>query len=377
MAGLYIHVPFCASRCIYCDFYSTTGRNRSLFVERILDELKTYTSTPSNIFSSSFLHTLYLGGGTPSQLSSDELNRLVEGLKSHLDLSQLIEFTMEMNPEDVTQDYVQALPPEINRVSMGVQSFVDSELLMLRRRHNAQRPADAIRLLHDHGISNISIDLMYGLPNQTLESFDFSITQALSLHTQHISAYCLSVEEGTELHRKVENGQLQPADDELCNKMNALLRSRLQQAGFVQYEISNYALPGFESRHNSSYWHGTPYLGLGPGAHSYDGLRTRWFNDPDLQSYINGCSEQQYETLTDDELYNEAVMLQLRTREGVNTTALQLQYPSQYKTAFLPSLDQLRQKGWITTHTLANDTHIALTSSGLDMADEVMRQLMI
>lgn len=371
MAGLYIHIPFCASRCIYCDFYSTVGRNRTLFVDRLLEELSTLSSQPSTLNSQ--LKTIYLGGGTPSQLSSAELNRLVDGLSQHIDLTQVTEFTIEMNPEDVTEAYLQALPQSINRVSMGVQSFVESELRMLRRRHNAQRPAQAIELLRQHGIQNISIDLMYGLPGQTLESFDYSIAQALSLHTQHISAYCLSVEEGTDLSRKVDSGELIPADDELCNQMNALLHDRLRAAGFIQYEISNYALPGFESRHNSSYWDGTPYLGIGPGAHSYDGVRTRSWNEPDLSTYLAGELHRGSETLTDDDLYNEAIMLPLRTRWGVNVVDLQNKFSSQYRTTFLPQLSQLQNEGWITEQ----EGHIILTSRGLDMADEIIRRLMI
>lgn len=371
MAGLYIHIPFCASRCIYCDFYSTTGRNRSLFVQRILEELSSYGHQPSsfNLQPS----TIYIGGGTPSQLSTEELNLLIDGLRARLDLSHVTEFTIEMNPEDVTADYVKALPNEINRVSMGVQSFVESELRMLRRRHNAQRPAEAIRLLREKGIENISIDLMYGLPGQTLESFDYSISQALSLGTQHISAYCLSVEEGTDLHRKVESGELLPADDDLCNKMNARLRERLHEAGFIQYEISNYALPGFESRHNSSYWDGTPYLGLGPGAHSYDGAQTRWWNAPDLSAYLEGNIQRDSETLSDNDSYNERIMLSLRTRMGVNIVNLQNKFPSQYQSAFQPALSELQSKGWIQVRT----DYLTLSSKGLDMADEVIRRLMI
>jgi len=371
MAGLYIHIPFCASRCIYCDFYSTTGRNRSLFVDRLLEELSTVNCQLSTVNCQ--LTTVYLGGGTPSQLSPTELNRLVDGLKSQLDLNQVVEFTMEMNPEDVTEEYVKALPKEINRVSMGVQSFVESELRMLHRRHNAQRPAEAVRLLQEHGISNISIDLMYGLPGQTLESFDYSIAQALAIGTKHISAYCLSVEEGTELYRRVQSGELVPADDDLCNLMNAHMRKRLRDAGYIQYEISNYALPGFESRHNSSYWDGTPYLGLGPGAHSYDGYHTRWSNHPDLQAYLDGDCQREVETLSDNDRYNEAIMLSLRTRKGVNTAVLRDNFPSQYNSVFSPGLPSLLERGWITIQK----DHVSLSSQGLDMADEVIRRLMI
>ena len=374
MAGLYIHVPFCASRCIYCDFYSTTGRNRSLFVDRVLDELTISVNSGLIASPGTQFATVYIGGGTPSQLGSADLVRLVDGLQQRIDLSHVVEFTLEVNPEDVTAEFVDAFPPAINRVSMGVQSFVDAELRMLRRRHDARRPAQAVALLRRRGITNISIDLMYGLPGQTLRSFDQSITEALGLGVPHISAYCLSVEEGTPLHSMVEAGQLHPADDDQCNQMNALLRQRLQAAGFVQYEISNYALPGFHSRHNSSYWDGTPYLGLGPGAHSYDGHRLRFWNEPDLTAYLTGQCPRGHEELSDTDLYNERIMLSLRTRLGVNGIALLHDFPSQCCQGFQTEVPGLIGEGLLRATA---DGHYVLTPKALSLADTVIRRLML
>lgn len=373
MSGLYIHIPFCASRCIYCDFYSTTGRNRSHFIPRLLEEAekaKTQHGENKELFQ---FRTLYIGGGTPSQLSSSELNDLFNGLNRSFGLSQLEEVTLEVNPEDITLEYVQNLPYQINRVSMGVQSFVETELKVLHRRHNSKRPSEAVQLLRSHGINNISIDLMYGIPEQTLDSFEYSIKQALELGTQHISAYCLSVEEGARLSNMIHKHEVSIANDELCNDMNACLRSHLHNAGFIQYEISNYALPGFESKHNSSYWDTTPYLGLGPGAHSYDGKRLRWWNDPDLTLYLQGNNRQGYEQLTIEDCYNELIMLGLRTRKGVNTVFIEKNYHSLYQSHFLPEYKKLINERLLVQ---IDEFNIRLSEEGLTMADAIIRRLM-
>lgn len=313
------------------------------------------------------IKTVYIGGGTPSQLDIDELNRLVKGLSDIFDLSHVEEFTMEANPEDITSEYVSALPHSINRISMGVQSFVDEELQLLHRRHNAQKARQAVKILQQHGISNISIDLMYGLPTQSMESFAYSIEQALLCNTQHISAYNLQVEEDTVLARMVEDGTITVAEDDLCNQMNELLRTQLDKAGFVQYEISNYAKPGFHSRHNASYWDGTPYLGLGPGAHSYDGEKLRECNEPQLMEYLKGNRPYSSESLSEEELFNERIMLGLRTTQGVCIDSLIQMYLNNDK------LQIFIDKGWISLSL----SHFKLTSSGLCMADEVMRELFV
>lgn len=381
MAGIYIHVPFCKTRCIYCDFYSTTlgGSRSKLFVSRVLEEAR----SRKGFLAGEPVKTVYIGGGTPSQLDVEQLCRLVNGLSTLFDLSQVEEFTLEANPEDITQDYVASLPSCINRVSMGVQSFIDEELEMLHRRHNAEKARHAVSLLKQHGIGNISIDLMYGLPLQTLDSFAYSIQEAVACGTQHISAYNLQVEEGTQLHQLVSDRRLAVADDDTCIAMNEMLRSRLAAAGFEQYEISNYALPGRHSRHNSSYWTGAPYLGLGPGAHSYDGQRTRCFNEPDLLSYLDGQRHEETELLSDDDIFNERIMLGLRTSTGV-----QLDETRQMLAHFAQKGDHTHKEteewqrhfqryidmGWIC---LTPTHHFRLTAAGLAKADEVMRELFL
>ena len=311
MAGIYIHIPFCATRCIYCDFYSTTLRNKGdEYVKALakeMDERKEFLRDEP-------LQTIYLGGGTPSQLGDACIRQILNAIAERYDLSQVTEITMEANPDDIRegQDW-----GRVNRISMGVQSMVDDELRLLHRRHDAAQVCKAVKILRDAGIENISLDLMYGLPTQTLESWEYSIDELLKLRPQHISAYNLSVEEGTKLNTLVEKGELTVCDDETCLDMAALLRDKLRAAGYEQYEISNYALPGYHSRHNSSYWVQTPYLGLGPGAHSYDGQRQRTWNAPRVMEYLQGKRTEEKEILTDIDLYNERVMLGLRTQQGV------------------------------------------------------------
>lgn len=365
---IYVHFPFCATRCIYCDFYSTTLRNRGEeYVHALEQEMEERRG-----FIEGSIHTIYLGGGTPSQLGPAVITQVLEALGRHFDLCRCEEITMEANPEDIADaslwPFSSPLAP-INRISMGVQSMVDSELVVLHRRHDAQRVRDAVARLRKAGIENISLDLMYGLPNQTLESWAYSIDELLKLKPEHISAYCLSIEEGTRLNLMVERGELTPCDDELCLEMAQLLREKLRAAGYEQYEISNYALPGYHSRHNSAYWDQTPYLGLGPGAHSYDGKNLRCWNEPQLLNYLKGIRKKGQEQLSELDLYNERVMLGFRTKKGVSLSTFN-PYHAQVGNIIQSLLDRR------LVHIHQKD-YLALTEEGLALGDEVIRELMI
>lgn len=377
MSGIYIHVPFCASRCIYCDFYSTTSSSKAaLYVDALIREMEERKD---------FLHepvrTIYLGGGTPSQLSPAMIRRILSALDKHFDLSQCEEVTMEANPEDIAhenyclelftqREYLNEVPLShpVNRISMGVQSMVDSELSLLRRRHNAATVRRAVERLRNAAITNLSLDLMYGLPQQTLDSWRFSIAQLLELNPEHISAYNLSVEEGTRLKLLVERGEMTICDDETCLAMAQYLRDELKNAGYEQYEISNYGKPGFHSRHNSSYWIQTPYLGLGPGAHSYDGGSIRSWNAPHLSNYLKGIREENCECLTPTDLYNERVMLGLRTSRGV---------PMEVFSPYHKMVDAIITSLFTRNLVHISNNHLILTEAGLALGDEVIRELMI
>ena len=394
LSGIYIHIPFCASRCIYCDFYSTTLRNKApQYIAALVNEME-----ERKVFLHEPVRTIYLGGGTPTQLSPAEIASILLAIASHFDLSDCEEITMEANPEDfITGPWSLSSPskpcfaasfsPRITRLSLGVQSMVDSELHLLHRRHNAAHVREAVKRLREADIRNISLDLMYGLPTQTLQSWEYSIDEVLKLHPQHISAYNLSVEESTPLNERVAKGELTPCDDDTCLQMAALLRQKLKAAGFEQYEISNYALPGYYSRHNSSYWTPIPYLGLGPGAHSYDGDRRRSWNLPDLNQYLKGVRQEESETLSDLDLYNERILLGLRTAQGLDlhdlvallpksnpaissqTTA----QPTHSLSTLHTTIDSLTHRNLLQLH----NNRLSLTEPGLSLADEVIRELII
>lgn len=324
VAGIYIHVPFCQGRCIYCDFYSTTEGEewKSRYVDALLAELRLRRDE----LPLARVHSIYIGGGTPSQLPARALATILNEVCRLYPVDSDAEVTVEANPDDVTPEWLSALShTPVNRLSMGVQSFDDALLRLIRRRHTAQQAVSAVEQAAGHGISNVSIDLIYGLPTQTMEQWQADVRQALALDVQHLSAYSLSYEEGTPLWRMLEQGRIEEADEELSLRMYEHLIDATRAAGFAHYEISNFCRPGRHSQHNSAYWHGVPYLGFGPGAHSYDGQRTRRWNLSDLKGYVQSAGSippHQSEVLTDDELYDETVMTRLRTSEGLSLDLL-------------------------------------------------------
>lgn len=308
--GLYIHIPFCKSRCRYCDFYSTTQLDkRERYVEAVVKELEAYGSNS--------LSTIYFGGGTPSLLSVEQIQKILRPLA----LSTKCEITLEANPGDLSLSKSTALRKiGINRLSIGIQSLDDELLRRIGRRHTAAEAVEAVRMAREAGFTNLSIDLMYGLPGQTMAQWEDTIDRALQLHAEHISCYCLSYEEGTVLTCMLERGEITETDEDTENAMYDLLCEKLKAAGYTHYEVSNFALPGYHSRHNSGYWNNTPYIGLGAGAHSYDGHTRRW-NVSDIDAYIHGIATGQpvcqEEVLTDEQRHIEAVMLSLRTAAGI------------------------------------------------------------
>lgn len=324
MAALYIHVPFCKGRCIYCDFYSTTegAEWKSQYIWAVRQEMRARRDE----LPLARVHSIYIGGGTPSQLSAEQLATLLEEVCTLYPVERDAEVTVEANPDDVTEEWLEVMThTPINRLSMGVQTFDDQLLHLLRRRHTATLALHAVEAATRHGIDNVSIDLIYGLPGQTMQQWQADVRQALDLGVRHLSAYALSYEQGTPLARMLEQGLVSEADEELSLAMYEHLMHEADQAGLVHYEISNFCQPGWHSRHNSTYWQGVPYLGFGPGAHSYDGQRTRRWNDSDLRAYVTSgglCPPHQQEVLTDGELYDELVMTRLRTQAGLPLSLL-------------------------------------------------------
>lgn len=318
--NLYLHIPFCASRCTYCDFYTLTGKRlRQEFVPALLSELRLRRA---EVPPGETIEHIYFGGGTPSQLSIDELRQIFDTIALHYPTTFSGEITIECNPDDVTEEYAHGLTSlPINRVSMGVQSFFDEDLQFLNRRHSSLQVSEAISHLHQAGLTNLSIDLIYGLPHQTQEKWQANIRRFLELKIPHLSAYHLIYEEGTKLTRLVELGKVQPVSESDSLAFFQSLIDELKAAGYEHYEISNFALPGEHARHNTGYWQGIPYLGFGPSAHSFDGVRTRTFNRPSLKEYIAslqaGDLPQEVEHLTDEELQHEYILTRLRTQWGI------------------------------------------------------------
>ena len=372
MAGLYIHIPYCKSKCTYCDFYSTPQvETMEQYVHSLLCEAKLRQEEIPHQFN-----TLYLGGGTPSVMPLELMSQLINGLKSTFDLSHVEEFTIEVNPDDVTQEYIAALMQlGVNRVSMGVQSFNDNELQAINRRHSAQQAIDAVHDIKEAGITNVSIDIIYGLPGQTLNSWKHNVKQAIDLDVQHISAYNLSYEPGTRLWVMRERRKVQEVSDEDCIAMHNTLVEMLIDADFEHYEISNFARPGYRSRHNSSYWNFTPYLGLGAAAHSFDGT-TRRYNPSSIKEYIdklsNGNTAYIEEHLEPWERYDEEVMVRLRTSEGLNTQLIAKSYGEDVYNKLLT-----KAKFFIEQNLLSlNGNTLILTPSGVMMSDNIIRDLM-
>ena len=381
MAGIYIHVPFCASRCIYCSFYTTTTLSsqdrlvRALCAE--LDMRRDYLLDKAAPTSPIMIDTIYLGGGTPSQLSKENLLRLFDAIYNKVEqvptfhISPTPEVTMECNPDDLTPQFVQTIARlPVNRVSMGVQTFSDERLNFLRRRHKATDIEPAIQRLRQVGIGNISIDLIFGFPKQTVNEWATDLQKAIELDVEHISAYSLMYEEGTPLFRLLEQQRVSEIADSQSLDMFNLLVDTLTTNHYEHYEISNFAREGFRSRHNASYWQGIPYLGLGPSAHSYDGNSRQW-NVSNLRKYMdaieNGTVPMEKETLDEDTKYNDWITTALRTKEGLDLNLLSEVHREYLLRAAEP---HLREGNLVLT----NNT-IALSRAGIFISDSVMSDL--
>lgn len=365
MAGLYVHIPFCSSRCVYCGFYSTTGLGlRDRYVDAVCKEIELRDDQVS---------TIYLGGGTPSQLTIEQLKRIFKTAYIYNKVESDAEVTIEVNPDDVNADFVKALRElPVNRISMGAQTFSDERLRFLRRRHNASQVSQAVDLLRQAGFRNISIDLMYGFPEQTLDEWLADIDKALEFNVEHISTYCLMYEEGTPLYKLLEQGKVSEIDEELERKMYYTLIERLESNGYEHYEISNFARQGYRSKHNSSYWNGTPYVGIGAAAHSFD-MKTRSWNVADIHKYIEGMENGQRvfekEEIDDTTRYNDTITVALRTKEGLDITKLT---DAQREYCLANAQRHITAKLLIL-----ENNHLALTKDGLFVSDMIMSDLMM
>lgn len=402
MAGIYIHIPFCRSRCIYCGFYSTTFlEQRQRYVDAVCREMeirgtgRLISGQGPDQLPPPPISTIYLGGGTPSQLTAEQLQQLFNAINrtyiynkvysltsQPIPLTSEIEVTIEVNPDDISSEFAAFLSQfPVNRVSMGIQTFDDQRLRFLHRRHTASQAINAVKTLRDAGFQNISIDLMYGFPGETLTDWEADIDAALALNVEHLSAYCLMIEEDTPLYQlRMKNEELRDAfaDEELERQMYELLIGKLTAAGYEHYEISNFAKKGFRSRHNSSYWNGTPYIGLGAAAHSFDG-RSRSWNVADINAYIEGIEKGERlfeeEVLDDDTRYNDTITVALRTKEGINLDTLS----KRHREFCMKNARRYLDDGLLELSTVGDavSPSLHLTRRGLFVSDMVMSDLMM
>ena len=376
MAGLYLHVPFCSSKCSYCAFYSVTNNQlKQDYIEAVCKELylRKHFFQDIHLKNNQFdpiVNTVYFGGGTPSCLDESDFEKIFNAIYDCFG-SSFEEVTIECNPDDITLPYAKILKKYANRISLGIQTFNNDQLKLINRRHNAEEAIKAVNIIKEVGISNISIDLIFGFPKETLADWLFDINQAIKLDIQHVSAYSLMFEEGTKLYHLLQKEEIEQISEDLSVEMYDVLIDKLSEAGLAQYEISNFAKPGFESRHNSSYWNETPYLGVGPSAHSYN-LSTRSWNVSNVSQYVKSISkgilpleEEQIDEIT---RYNDLITTALRTKEGIHLNTLQEDYV-QY--LLEQSSDFIKEGTMIKT----SDNRLALTRKGYYISDAIMAEL--
>lgn len=370
MAGIYIHIPFCRQRCSYCAFYSSTLYN---IQERYIDALCREIVMRKN-YTKEDIATIYLGGGTPSTLTMQQLRKICSTIYDTYTIAENPEVTIECNPDDLTPEFLAELRElPFNRISMGIQSFDDVQLKRLGRRHNAEKARQAVKNARAAGYCNISIDLMFALPGSTMESWQHDLESAISLKPDHLSAYNLMYEEGTPLYRALERGNFAELSEEENVEQFQMLIRLMKEAGYRHYEISNFAMPGKESRHNSSYWNDTPYIGCGAAAHSYDGLSREW-NIADIKEYIKGIEsgERNFEVeiLTEEERYNDTVLTRLRTADGIPLAWMNKKFSEKMNI----HMQRAAEKQIACGNLRLNDGRLSLTEKGIFISDAVIRE---
>ena len=345
-------------------------------MEPLIDAIVTELKNSQSYLQQEKISTIYLGGGTPSLLNRDQINRIFETIHTYYTIESDAEITLEANPDDLSDEKIEMLRhTPINRFSIGIQSLNDDELQLMNRRHTAQNAIDAVLKVHNAGYHNITADLIFGIPGQTESSWRYSLQTLLELPIAHLSAYNLTYEEGTPFTIKVAKNTLTPLDEQANIQLFEILIESAENAGFKQYEISNFARPGFESRHNSSYWSGANYLGVGPSAHSYNGQSRRW-NVADNANYIasikRGEPVYESEIIDTNTRYNEFIITRLRTLRGLNLDELKEMFGQNLSTYFFTNAKKFLQSGTLTI----DNNRIKLTHKGIFISDSIMRDLL-
>lgn len=371
---IYCHIPFCRRKCTYCAFYSLVGNHdRQRYVEAVCREIV----QRSTLYNGQPIKTVYFGGGTPSQLQVSQLSVIIDTLKSCFDLSALQESTIEANPDDLSIQYLEELSQLhfFNRISIGVQSFDDNDLLTIGRSHDSLRAIDAINAANQFGFDNITMDLIYGLPNQSVDAWIAQLEKVANLPVDHLSCYALTVEPKTILDQQIKKGIVKPVDESVAVSQYEALCAWMSEHNWEQYEVSNFCRDGKKSLHNSRYWNRSPYWGFGAAAHSFDGKCRRW-NVANIQQYCNGveqCLEYyEQESLSQIDAFNEYIMTTLRTNAGVEKTIIRDEFPRLYE--YLHSHIQPYVKSGLIVETSES---YRPTMSGLLHADGIAAELFL
>jgi len=373
MSGIYIHIPFCKQRCTYCDFYTVVAPK---LIDETVNSIVKEISLRNNYLSDKQIQTIYFGGGTPSVLSKFHFTRIFEALNQNFKLNSNAEITFESNPDDLTDDFfteIQDFP--FNRISIGIQSFNDADLKRINRRHTAEQAIQAVKRAQNAGFSNLSIDLIYGLPDQTPEEWKKNIDIAVSLDIQHISAYGLTYEKGTALWMQRKKKLVTETPDEKMNEMYELLRHETEKNDFEAYEISNFSKPGYRSQHNSAYWKMIPYIGFGPSAHSFNITNRQW-NVSSIKKYNESIGNNsvfwETEELTLNDRYNDYIMVSMRTAEGASIEYISSHFGTTYTEYF-----KLQCAKFITDKLIEiNPPFYTLTTKGVEISNFIISDLM-
>ncbi|MBS1773557.1 MAG: radical SAM family heme chaperone HemW [Bacteroidetes bacterium] len=372
MAGIYIHIPFCKQACTYCNFHFSTSLKMK---DELLDAILYEIASQKGYLGNASIETIYFGGGTPSLLSADEISRVLESVHKHYNISpDFKELTLEANPDDLTKTYLNSIKNLVGRLSIGIQSFRDEDLKYMNRAHNAQQADAAVKAAQDAGITNLTIDLIYGTPGLSDKDWLHNLSIVKQLQVPHFSSYALTVEEGTALHHNIAKKKTTPVDAEQSAAQFEILMEQAPTMGFEQYEISNFALPGKYAVHNTNYWKGIPYLGIGPSAHSFNGTSRRW-NMANNALYIKGITDNQIiyeeEVLTPTQQLNEYIMTSLRTMWGMDLQNIAAKWGIDYKDAILNNAQQHIAMG----NMVEKEHHLILTNKGKLLADGIAADL--
>jgi oxygen-independent coproporphyrinogen III oxidase len=374
VAGIYLHIPFCRQACHYCDFHFSTSLK---IKDDLIASLHREIEMRKDYLEGRAIETIYFGGGTPSLLSTDEIKSLVDKIHQHFNVVSNPEVTLEANPDDLDRKKIKELrSTSINRLSIGIQSFRDEDLKMMNRAHESQQADYSVKLAQDCGFENITIDLIYSIPGLSDADWKINVSRAIDLHVQHVSAYSLTFEPKTYFGHLEKAKKLLPVEQEITSSHFQILTESLALAGFEHYEVSNFCKPGMESKHNTSYWKGEWYLGLGPSAHSFNGKSRQW-NVANNPLYVLALTEGklnfQGEEIDERTRLNEYLMTGLRTKWGIDTARIQQEFGLDLLKIYEEEINDYEQRGWLRNES----NQIVLTSKGFLLADKIASDFFI